>query len=176
MGRTVSDLFGESEEQVPPIAAHRQALLGEVVDYQQDWCGRSFHVSVKPHRDGNGDTIGCIGIAQDITERRHSEELAATTRRFQDAVSRILLVFRGPEPITEQLDRCLEILLAIPRLGVQARGAIFTVEPDEQALAFKSHRNLCDSLLACCAHVPLRSVFMRNGRVHLPSRLFQLSG
>jgi len=78
IGRTVADLF------VPTTAAAMlesdRAVIerGTVCDIDQtfDLQGepRTVHTYKTPYRDGDGNIIGVIGIARDITERRRAEE------------------------------------------------------------------------------------------------------
>ncbi|HYG60958.1 MAG TPA: EAL domain-containing protein [Thermoanaerobaculia bacterium] len=57
-----------------PTRAHRLALEGEPVSFDQEWNGRHFQIRVEPLRDAAGQITGCMGVAVDITERKHSEE------------------------------------------------------------------------------------------------------
>lgn len=78
IGKTVTDLF------VPTTAAAMaesdRAVIerGEVCDVDQtfDLQGgrRIVHTYKTPYRDGDGNIVGVIGIARDITERRRAEE------------------------------------------------------------------------------------------------------
>ncbi len=154
VGTTLSEFLGTKEDGFPAIDAHIKALSGEVAACQQDYCGRVLQISVKPHRDRDGGTIGCIGIAEDITKLRQSEEQTEQTRRLQEAIGKIFGVFKGSEPIDEQLDCCLDILLSIPWLSVQSCGSIFIVDAGSQTISLKAQRGLPDSLLTACARVP----------------------
>src|SRR4029077_17528295 len=59
---------------VVPIRAHQLALGGESVSFEHVWEGRTFQTRVEPLRGDRGEIAGCIGIAVDITERKHAEE------------------------------------------------------------------------------------------------------
>jgi PAS domain S-box-containing protein len=56
------------------LQAHRRALAGESVSYQDDVLGRSYEAHVEPYRDSEGRITGVLGIALDVTDRRHAEE------------------------------------------------------------------------------------------------------
>jgi len=73
LGRTVQDALGEGDESVT-IQAHRRALQGESSTYEVEHFGVWYRSHVEPLRDLNGDIVGCIGIALDITERKQAEE------------------------------------------------------------------------------------------------------
>lgn len=52
-----------------PIQAHKKALNGEAVTYETVWQDRHFQSQVTPQHDNEGNIIGCIGMAVDITDR-----------------------------------------------------------------------------------------------------------
>jgi diguanylate cyclase (GGDEF)-like protein/PAS domain S-box-containing protein len=73
-GTSLYDYFRTSDPEALPIRAHRLALEGESVSYEQPWQGRFLQTRVEPLRDASGEITGCIGIAVDITERKRAEE------------------------------------------------------------------------------------------------------
>jgi PAS domain S-box-containing protein len=76
-GRTLRDALGPGRAG-PHEEATRRAVAGERVVY--DWVvetrpGRRFYqVSLAPIRGGSGAVTGVIGIARDVTDRRHEQE------------------------------------------------------------------------------------------------------
>ncbi|MDR7427080.1 MAG: PAS domain S-box protein [Armatimonadota bacterium] len=74
VGQSLREYFRTDDPDYLPIAAHRAALAGESVAYELEWEGRAYVSHVEPLRDGTGQTIGVLGIALDVTERRHAEE------------------------------------------------------------------------------------------------------
>ncbi|MBI1929888.1 PAS domain-containing protein [Candidatus Poribacteria bacterium] len=74
VGWTVFDFFQTQDAAFPAIAAHRRALVGESVIYEQAWRERVYQMSVVPLRDSDDQTIGCIGIALDITTHKQAEK------------------------------------------------------------------------------------------------------
>ncbi|HTQ79114.1 MAG TPA: EAL domain-containing protein, partial [Thermoanaerobaculia bacterium] len=71
---TLFDYFGTRDPDFPVFEAHRLALGGELVAFEQEWGGRLFQAQVEPLRNGMGQIEGCIAIALDITDRRQAEE------------------------------------------------------------------------------------------------------
>ena len=61
-GQRLSDFFQTGDPAFPAIAAHRRALDGQSVQYEQDWLGRSFDVHVEPMLDEQAQVIGCVGV------------------------------------------------------------------------------------------------------------------
>jgi diguanylate cyclase (GGDEF)-like protein/PAS domain S-box-containing protein len=73
-GTFLFDYYGTHDLEALPIRAHRLALAGESVSFEQDWEGRMLQTRVEPLRGESGEILGCIGIAVDVTERRHAQE------------------------------------------------------------------------------------------------------
>jgi PAS domain S-box-containing protein len=57
----------------PSIAPFLRALRGETVTFDASWLGRSYQVVANPFRLPDGEIIGTIGLALDITERQRTE-------------------------------------------------------------------------------------------------------
>ncbi|HSE59093.1 MAG TPA: PAS domain S-box protein [Nitrospiraceae bacterium] len=67
VGTTLYDYFNSRDDSFPAIAAHRRALSGESITYEQAWMGLTFHTHVEPLRNDTGQIIGTIGIAIERT-------------------------------------------------------------------------------------------------------------
>lgn len=91
VGRTMHDFFQMRNRELTPIAQHLKALKGEPSDYEFDWDKLFFHCHVEPLRDNNGKIIGCIGIGQDITERKKAQEVL----QKQEAVRKSEIFFKS---------------------------------------------------------------------------------
>jgi len=57
----------------PALAAHRRALAGDSVDFEDEIEGRAYWNRVEPFHDVAGDTSGCLGFALDISEKKQIE-------------------------------------------------------------------------------------------------------
>ena len=73
VGTTLFEFFQTDDRSFPAIAAHCRALHGESISFEQKWAGNSYQTRVDPLRDEAGRIIGCIGVAQDSTERTQME-------------------------------------------------------------------------------------------------------
>jgi PAS domain S-box-containing protein len=74
IGVTLFEYFQADSMEFLPIAAHQRALQGVSVAFEFEWNGHLFDSKVEPLRDADGKLIGAIGIALDITDRKHTEE------------------------------------------------------------------------------------------------------
>lgn len=74
VGTTLYQYFETDDEDFPVIAAHRRALQGASLDFEQSWQGRTYQVHLEPLRDAAQTLVGCIGFAQDITAKKQVEE------------------------------------------------------------------------------------------------------
>src|SRR5688572_11132529 len=58
----------------PAHAVHAEALRGVACTYETTWRDRSFQSHLEPLRNPDGDIIGVVGVAVDITDRKSAEE------------------------------------------------------------------------------------------------------
>jgi PAS domain S-box-containing protein len=68
-GRSFAEYFAGAKEGEFVVDAHRRALAGDSVTYEQEWAGRRYQVLIEPLRDETGSISGAFGVAIDITDR-----------------------------------------------------------------------------------------------------------
>jgi PAS domain S-box-containing protein len=74
VGMTMSEYIQSNDPENAVLKAHRQALKGKITNYDFEWEGRVFDSHVKPLQNKEGSTIGTIGFALDVTERKEAGE------------------------------------------------------------------------------------------------------
>src|SRR5690606_12130472 len=74
VGLTLYEYYQTDDPEHPHIQLHHRALAGESVISDGEFQGRHYHTRLEPLRK-EGDIIGAIGLAHDITERRRAEEM-----------------------------------------------------------------------------------------------------
>lgn len=90
IGIVLSEHFAEAPNYEKVMAVHAAALAGEKLSYESEWGGRDLYVSIQPLLAEDGSTVGVLGVAFDITDRKRAE------RRYESLFARNLAgVFRS---------------------------------------------------------------------------------
>jgi PAS domain S-box-containing protein len=140
VGTPIADYFASAGS--TEIAPHRQALAGEHAEYETIRGGRPYQVRVDPLRDEEGNVVGVIGVAVDISEQRRAEEL------LRESESRYRLLFEfNPSPmwvVDEESFRFLAVNNAAVRHYGYSREEFLSMETTdirspEEAVRWKEH-------------------------------------
>jgi PAS domain S-box-containing protein len=83
LGKTLFQHFGTEDDNFPMIAAHRKALAGATLSFELEWQKRSFDCYVQPLRAPQGDLVGVIGVALDVTDRKHLTDQLRQSQKMQ---------------------------------------------------------------------------------------------
>jgi PAS domain S-box-containing protein len=86
--------------------------------------------------------------------RRHAEERARRLADTQKVIATILELALQDGPLDNLLQQTLDLILWIPWLSIERKGAILLVEDDPNTLVMKVSRGLDTPLLASCSRVP----------------------
>lgn len=95
VGLKLTELWGTSDPSYEPLACHLRALAGMTQTYQDVCVGRSLEYRLRPLRDADGNVVGVVSVAFDVTEREHAKEqqakLTAQLRHAQkmEAIGRL---------------------------------------------------------------------------------------
>jgi PAS domain S-box-containing protein len=82
-GKTLTEYFDTNDPQHPSISAHWRALAGESLTYELHWQKRIFESHVRPLRGTDGEIIGVIGVALDITDRKQLADQLRQSQKLQ---------------------------------------------------------------------------------------------
>jgi len=103
--------------------------------------------------DMEGKPLRMIGTCQSITERKLIEGERARHHEIQKILNALLSLSLQDLSLTDKLAKCIEYITSLPTLGILPKGAIFTVDPEENILILQAYRNLHEALLTKCATV-----------------------
>jgi PAS domain S-box-containing protein len=82
-GKTLAEYFETNDAQHPSLNAHWRALAGESLTYELHWQKRIFESHVRPLRGPDGEIIGVIGVALDITDRKQLADQLRQSQKLQ---------------------------------------------------------------------------------------------
>ena len=104
-------------------------------------------------RDAQGRPAYTHCVLHNITERKRAEAALRIAYTQQKIISDVLQVSLENTPLELKLGKVLDLLLTLPELSLERKGAIFLMEAD--TLEMKAQRNMSGNVLATCARVPL---------------------
>ncbi|MBW3633725.1 MAG: PAS domain S-box protein, partial [Chloroflexi bacterium] len=105
VGRSILDLIPDGPS---VVAAHQAALRAEIGEYEREFRGRLFACRVCPLRSAQGEVIGCLGLALDITERRRAERRLVTQYEVSRVLAEAADLDEAAPRILEAIGDCLE--------------------------------------------------------------------
>lgn len=133
IGMSLFAYFKTTDPDFEPIAAHRRALGGESTTYETTWRGRVLQAHVEPFREADRTIRGVLGVAFDVTERKHAEEelrrsLSLLNATIDSTADAILVVDAGGKMV--HFNRRFVDMWGIPEDVVESRdesGALASV-------------------------------------------------
>jgi PAS domain S-box-containing protein len=140
VGWSVKELYADRPEVLEYV---RQALSGQTVQATIRDAGRTLAVSYGPSREGQGDVVGAIGVALDITEAKQVEaalheqtELYQALIRSQSDLGDLVIVSEGDHPIF--MNAAVEQVSGYSRAELDAMASLYDLVPDEDREALKA--------------------------------------
>jgi len=73
-GKTIFEYMKSADQRATPIVQHYEALHGKSSHFEYERENRVLDIQLEPLRSAAGEIVGCIGVGQDITDRKRSEE------------------------------------------------------------------------------------------------------
>jgi signal transduction histidine kinase len=104
-------------------------------------------ISLSP-LEAEGELLVTAAI-RDITERKRAEELIERNYHIQRAISAVLKISLEAIPLEDQMEQVLNLIVTIPGLALESKGAIYLVEDDPDVLVLKAPREGFDKEMPC---------------------------
>lgn len=89
VGLTVFEYIGSEDEAHPAVIGHRAALEGRPAQLRYERHGHCYEVLIEPLRSDDGDVIGAVGTAVDVTRRQEAELRLAQSEARLSAAQRL---------------------------------------------------------------------------------------
>ncbi len=151
-----TDITAEPKESDVSIKQTLKGKLARIpLRYHKKKDGTVFPVEISAGAFSWKNRKMICGVIRNITERKQAEEKIKRDYHIQDVTSQILRTSLQPISLEEQLNRILDLIIAVPWLTLQSKGCIYLVEDDSQVLVMKVHRQFSESLLNTCKSVPI---------------------
>jgi PAS domain S-box-containing protein len=83
VGVSLTDFFRTNDPGFPALAAHKKALAGESVAFELEWAKSVFDCHAQPLRSSEGEIIGVIGVALDVTDRKVLADQLRQSQKMQ---------------------------------------------------------------------------------------------
>jgi PAS domain S-box-containing protein len=92
---------------------------------------------------------------RDISKRKKAEELIELNYYIQKVTNSMLKISLEPLSLEEQFDRILDLILNVPNLSLESRGAIFLKDPNAEVLILKAQNGFTEEAPLPCTEIPL---------------------
>jgi len=92
---------------------------------------------------------------RDITRRKKAEEQIELNYAIQKVINEMLKVSLQEISLEKQFDHILDLILKVPNLSLQSRGAIFLKEDDSEVLHIKAQNGFTKSAPLPCTEIPI---------------------
>jgi PAS domain S-box-containing protein len=116
--------------------------------------GRHFLSSTSPLWDSQGQVIGSVLVARDVTVETEARKEREEAILLQELVNAVLAISLTDKSLDEQLSAALDTILGASFLPISPQGAIFVIDGEQDTLLLRAHRALNAALLTECARVP----------------------
>lgn len=153
----VSELYRKPEDRQRSIeATQRNGYVKNEELYLKKKDGTPIigSCNAKVQYDENGNVKWIDGVIEDITERKQAEDRIKKSSYYERTISSVLKIALEPVTLEEQLERILDLILAIPFLSLRTKGSIYLVEDDPGVLVMKAQRGFDTEELCNCSRIP----------------------
>ncbi|MBW2466483.1 MAG: PAS domain S-box protein, partial [Deltaproteobacteria bacterium] len=101
------------------------------------------------------DEFLITAAVRDVTRRKEAEEQIELNYAIQKVINSMLKVSLEELSLEEQFDRILDLILNVPHLSLQSKGAIFLNVPYEEILIIKAQHGFSKAEPLPCTEIPI---------------------
>jgi PAS domain S-box-containing protein len=150
--------LNEHRSHVNEFFSHpRNRLMGYGLDiYALKKDGTEFPADISLSGLQTDEGLLVIAAARDVTERKEAEDKIEFGYHTQRVVSTALKISLEQVSLSEQLERILDLILSVPKISLQSKGAIYLKEDSSELLVRKALQGFTDTEDKPCERIPLR--------------------
>jgi len=144
------------------VARHAAGIVGAsqlpAIEHRiicKDQTVRWVRNTVVLHHDHAGHVDRYDGLFEDITERKRVQEELAANLLMQGVVASLLHLALETISLKEQLERSLDVIVAVPWLQSASTGCIFLASKDSTELLMTAQHGLPSNILRTCHTVQM---------------------
>ena len=123
--------------------------------YARKGDGKEFPADISLSPLQTDEELLVTAAVRDITRRKEVEEQVELNYAVQKVINAMLSVSLQPIPLAQQFDRILDLILNVPNLSLQSKGAIFLKDPNAEMLHVKAQRGFTRKAPLPCTEIPV---------------------
>ena len=123
--------------------------------YAKKKSGYEFPADVRLSPLQTDDGLLIMADIRDISDRKEAEEKIELNYYIQKVTNSLLKISLEPLSLEDQFDRILDLILNVPHLSLQSKGAIFLKNPEAEVLTLKAQHGFSGADSLPCTEVPL---------------------